>query len=439
MHLATRQEEIVKVDHPQPDLRYDLAHGTGDDPYDGPMDRFGRVTDLLWRDYGSSTDAVRIQHGYDRAGNRLWREDPVAAANGVDLDEYYAYDGMSQLAKLDRGDLNAGKTGITGTPAWEEDWTLDATGNWSGYVQKTSGTTDLNQSRTHNEVNEITDITETVGDSWITPTHDRNGNALRIMQPNDPESYYTLTWDAWNRLVKVEDGEDTVAEYSYDGRNFRIVKKTYTGGQLDETRHFYYNSDWQCLEERLETAGQISSYANRQYVWGLRYIDDLILRDRNADNDSQTGDLGKTNSGLEERLYTLQDPNWNVVAVADTNGDIQERYSYHAYGTPLFLAADFTARNPNSSSYAWEYVFTARRYDPETGLMYYRMRRYGPELGRFPTQDPIGPGAGEVNPYLALGNAPTVLLDPFGLWAQFGATGNQSTEGRYWITDSPQE
>jgi len=77
----------VKVDHPQPDLRYDLAHGTGADPYDGPTDRFSRVTDLLWRDYGASADAVRIQHGYDRAGNRLYREDPVAAANGVDLDE----------------------------------------------------------------------------------------------------------------------------------------------------------------------------------------------------------------------------------------------------------------------------------------------------------------------------------------------------------------
>jgi len=47
-------------------------HGSGDDPYGG-LDRFDRVVDLLWRDYGSSTDAVRIKHGYDRAGNRLWR------------------------------------------------------------------------------------------------------------------------------------------------------------------------------------------------------------------------------------------------------------------------------------------------------------------------------------------------------------------------------
>ena len=96
-----------------------------------------------------------------------------------------------------------------------EDFGLHATGNWSGYIQKTSGNTDLNQSRTHNKVNEITDITETVGDMWITPTHDRNGNMLRIMKPANPEEYYSCQYDAWNRLVKVSDGEDTVAEYEY--------------------------------------------------------------------------------------------------------------------------------------------------------------------------------------------------------------------------------
>lgn len=59
---------FVQVDYPEPDLRYDLAHGSGNDPYAG-LDRFDRVVDLLWYNYGTSTDAVRIQHGYDRAGN----------------------------------------------------------------------------------------------------------------------------------------------------------------------------------------------------------------------------------------------------------------------------------------------------------------------------------------------------------------------------------
>ena len=80
-------------------------------------------------DYGSSTDAERVGRGYDRAGNRLWRETPVAAVAGKKLDEFYTYDGVYQLANLDRGDLNPGKTAITGTPDWEEDFDIDPTGN----------------------------------------------------------------------------------------------------------------------------------------------------------------------------------------------------------------------------------------------------------------------------------------------------------------------
>jgi hypothetical protein len=138
----------------------------------------------------------------------------------------------------------------------------------------------------------------------------------------------------WDPLVRLDDlGPEgssssgtppTVAQYAYDGRNFRVVKKTYVSGQLDETRHYYYNNQWQCLEERLddETRGVL------QYVWGLRYIDDLVLCDRDADLTSGTGSLGHSGSGQEERLYALTDRNFNVVALADAAGDVVERYRY---------------------------------------------------------------------------------------------------------------
>ena len=59
-------------------------------------------------------------------------------------------------------------------------------------------------------------------------------------------------------------------------------------------------------------------------MWGLRYIDDLILRDRDPNADGT----------LDERLYAFQDPNWNVIALTDVSGDVQERYAYDAYGMP---------------------------------------------------------------------------------------------------------
>jgi RHS repeat-associated protein len=60
-------------------------------------------------------------------------------------------------------------------------------------------------------------------------------------------------------------------------------------------------------------------------------------------------------------------------------------------------------------------AFTAREWDPETGLYYYRARYYDPKGGRFLSEDPIGFGGG-VNFYAYVGNGPTNWIDPFGLW-----------------------
>lgn len=44
-------------------------------------DRFGRIVEHLWEDYGAgSTDVVKIGHRYDRASNRLYSEDVEAAS-----------------------------------------------------------------------------------------------------------------------------------------------------------------------------------------------------------------------------------------------------------------------------------------------------------------------------------------------------------------------
>jgi len=202
-----------------------------------------------------------------------------------------------------------------------------------------------------------------------------------------------------------------VAEYSYDGRNFRIVKKTYDGGELDETRHFYYNRQWQCLEERIDG----STKADRQFVWGLRYIDDLILRDRNADENYSTGDLGKSSSGLEERLYALQDPNWNVAAISDTTGTIAERYAYDAYGRPTVLTGTFGSRA--SSSYAWETRYAGYRLDAETNDYHVRNRNLQSHLGRWDRSDPGGFAGHDNNLKRYAHNRPVGSTDPRGLVA----------------------
>ena len=125
--------------------------GDGGDQYTG-LDRFGRVVDQRWIKTSSGADLERVQYGFDRASNRVWRDNVVADVLSAKQDEFYTYDGLYQLLTLQRGTLNSGKTGISGTPTWEEDFTFDPTGNWNNYVNKVSGTTTLNQPRTHNAV-----------------------------------------------------------------------------------------------------------------------------------------------------------------------------------------------------------------------------------------------------------------------------------------------
>jgi len=183
-----------------------------------------------------------------------------------------------------------------------------------------------------------------------------------IPQPKDLAKGFTATWDAWNRLVKLADTSGTVSEYSYDGLNRRITKT------VDSTvRHFYFSDQWQVLEERVD----IATTADKQYVWGERYIDDLVLRDKGS-----------------ERLYALQDALFNVVAIAEETGSVQERFAYQPYGESESLNPDFTSYT--GSDYNWEYRFTGRRLDLETGLQLNRNRFYHAPLGRWLSRDPIG-------------------------------------------------
>ena len=369
---------IVIEDYEQPEVRLEYYSGGS---YGG-FDRFGRVADQKWYDYAASSDRDRYTYGYDRASNRIYRENTIASGK----DEFYSYDGVHRLKNYDRGDLNAGKTAISGTPVREEDWGLDATGNWRDYAQKTSGSTDLDQDRAHNKVNEITDITETVGDAWATPVHDRAGNMTSAPKPSSPTGSLTLTYDAWNRLVEAKDGQPVIGVYEYDGLHRRVKRHVDSQAPgspdgVDAYVHYFYNSAWQVLETR-DTTTESDQPENLQpdwqYVWSPRYIDAPVLRDKNTDADGLCDD---------ERLYYLGDANFNVTTLVDTGGDAVERYLYEPYGKATIYDGSWGSTR-SASSYGNVVRFTGREWDGESGFAHYRHRFYHPDLGRFVTRDP---------------------------------------------------
>ncbi|MBC8873387.1 MAG: RHS repeat-associated core domain-containing protein [Planctomycetes bacterium] len=396
---------VVEVDYTEPDIKYTLV-GTagGNDPVTGDiyrgLDGFGRIKDSYWYDYGSSTDVDRIKYGYDRNGNRIWRENTVAASYGKHFDELHNYDLIDRLKTMDRGDLDNLKSQIEDRK-FSQDWAVDATGNWRNFREDDDGdgTWDLNQQRTANNVNEISDIGETAGPSWVTPVYNRAGNMTTIPTPADPTASFAATYDAWNRLVKIEEGGDKVAEYEYDGAKRRSLKKTYSAGLLDETRHFYYTTParWQVVEERLDS----SSDPDRQFVCGLRYVDDLILRDRDTDSDTT----------LDERLYAMQDANWNVASIASPTGSIEERFGYSPYGVSAVYDASFGSRA--TSNYDWEVRFAGYRFDVIIGCYQVRNRVYIPAFGWI-QRDPMKYTDG-INLYQYASSNPLSDVDPLGL------------------------
>jgi RHS repeat-associated protein len=398
---------IVQEIYPEPEVRLDYDSGTPGD-YAG-FDRFDRVVDHRWYAYGASADRDRYTYGYDRASNRLYRENTLTTGR----DELYRYDQVNRLVEFARGELNATKDGITGTATNEEDWALDMTGNWPGLVQKTSGSTDLDQGRTHNPVNEITAITATTGTNWADPEHDRAGNMTTIPKPASLADGLTATYDAWNRLVEVKDGATVIARYEYDGLNRRIKSHIDSGAPsnptgIDTYVHYYHNSAWQILETRetdTQSAQPETVQPKHQYVWSRRYIDAAVLRDEN------TGANGLCD---DQRLYYLNDANFNVTALLDTDGHAVERYLYSPYG--VLTIYDPTWTNARSaSSYGNVTLYTGRELDAETGLYYYRNRYYSAEVGRFCSRDLIGYQGRQWNQFEYVLSRPLLYTDPLGM------------------------
>ena len=123
----------------------------------------------------------------------------------------------------------------------------------------------------------------------------------------------------------------TVNQYQYNGLHWRIVvdaDRSSPAG-FDRRTSMYYSAGWQLLQEDIDDHTNNSTpdgvNSRSQEVWGLRYIDDAIVRllDKNLDGDCR-------DSG--ELFWQLSDAQFSTVAVIDKNAVLQERVSYTSYG-----------------------------------------------------------------------------------------------------------
>ena len=338
-----------------------------------------RMNNSLSHNSGTGGLLDRYQYGYDRACNRLFRNNLVNSA----MSELYGYDNLNQLTDFARGvlsDANSdGMLDSVASPSRTQTWSLDSLGNWSTFT-----TNSTSQSRTHNAQNQVTGVGST------SLTYDANGSMTA------DESGRIFVYDAWNRLAAVRNTANSpIVGYSYDALGRRIIEDRPNANTVD---HLYYSTAWQVLEERRD--GTSSGDVRRQYLWSLDYVDALTARVDYA-------------SGAVSATYHAQyDANWNITAIADASSGILERYIYDPYGTATVLYANWTVRG--GSPYGWNYLHQGGRLDVDSNLYHFRHRDYSATLGRWTQTDPIGFEAGDLNLYRYVGNSPVNALDPDG-------------------------
>jgi RHS repeat-associated protein len=201
-------------------------------------------------------------------------------------------------------------------------------------------------------------------------SYDANGNMTS-------DGTRTFTYDALNRLIKVEQQGATVATYGYNSANRRISK---TVGET--TTHYIYDLNSQLIAETL-----VDGTPLREYI----YLDGEPLALREYESNPGTYYFVNDHLGTPQQLVTA-------------TGTVIWQAAYLAYGQAQ-IQVQAVKNNLR---------FPGQYYDTETGLHYNWHRFYDPETGRYISADPIGLTGG-MNLYAYVKNDPINWIDPWGL------------------------
>ncbi|MFQ5857791.1 MAG: RHS repeat domain-containing protein [Anaerolineae bacterium] len=182
-------------------------------------------------------------------------------------------------------------------------------------------------------------------DSNFTFSYDANGNLVeQISKANGDRTVYT--YNVENQLIRVEKftvpggvSPVTTAAYRYDSLGRRITKEVTQAGTTVVTRYVYDNEDI-----LLEFDG--SNLLQARYTHGPGIDEPLIML-----------------RGGQSFFYHA-DGLGSIWDLTDTAGTAIRSYTYDSFGQ--IVAQTGTLINP--------YTYTAREFDPETGLLYYRTK-----------------------------------------------------------------
>jgi RHS repeat-associated protein len=347
---------------------------------------------------GAGPNVATFGHTWTRGNQRA--TETFSAAGLPAATQTYSYDSASRLIQVAFTDQLGAQTRAPTT------WLIDGVGNQLK-KEEDGQTTALNVRSNGrylpdlmNEVSTLTRFSATaqfLGEERH--VQDTNGSRIR-------DGQFRLYFDAFERLVRVARPEapsgvteTTVARYRYDATARRVDRAFVLPGETITQQRFHIHDGDQEIEE-LDGSGALQA----DFVWGGIYVDQLVQ-------------LRRAGSAYHAHHNSV----FSIVALTDASGAVAERYGYSSvYGACQVQNADGSSRSL-ASEVGNPWRFQGRRFDPETGWLYFRARFLDASAGRWVSRDPLGiwGDAGQNgNAYSLCGNDPVNRVDPFGLRSQ---------------------
>lgn len=290
---------------------------------------------------------------YDAMNTRTARGGTTAPA------ESYEYTQLYQLRQVNRGT----------PPQVAEKYEYDEVGNRRWALQPPDWT--------YSNRNEL------LSRPGVNYAYDLSGN---LVQKTEGGNIWLYEWDAENQLKLVRKNGSPIASYTYDALG-RRTQRFFGGSNLED--YLYDGED--ILRSEFTSGGveegPLFEMTDHLYVHGPG-IDEPL----------------EVSHGTGETWYYHADGLGSIVRVTDEDGQLVPAVArqYDAFGR-LEVGGAYEG-----------YAFTAREWDPETGLYYYRARYYDPMIGRFLSEDPIR-FRGGINFYAYVDGNPVNYVDPTGL------------------------
>jgi len=318
----------------------------------------------------------------------------LAPASGV---AQYGYNNLNELTSIATGGATkfqantnkALKVATVNSNAANLEWSQ----SFSANATLASGANTVPVSATDGASNVVANNYQVgvTGPSSASLTFDANGNMTS-------DGTNTYAWDAENRLIKITyAGVGNYSNLVYDGLDRNVQCLEYSSGILTDTKNLLWNAN-EIAEER-NAGGTINKqfFAFGEKITGSSYLFSKTLR-------------------------------LDVAEMTDNTGAIVYQQSFSPFGIPAVA----------QSLIPPDFGFTGFYIHSRSGLNLAVYRALSCKLGRWMSRDPLGEDTGP-NLYTYCKNEPLNNLDPSGLFASSGGSGNNGWGNQFPPCFSPCE